>query len=276
MKRAFIGLCCVMLLAAPLSAFAQADDPPCLNPDNTTLVKADDYSKGWLTRESVEVVRGRLMKVAGGTKKRWEGGTLVLNCAIGGGTGYEMNAVTVTGIGDGRPASQADTTFYSGLAARTGHTRQEADVLRIKYSKLSGLYRTVPDPENEGQWVGEDQLIRRRVARRLGRNPEDAPTASAAGANIEQQTADLKKRIDAAKARAKQTGDKSELMRLLTEGQKLAAPGVERSMKIMKATDAQAWEEMEQAYPELADASWPTLVVRQSAACIRCTWDTGR
>jgi hypothetical protein len=275
MKRAFIGFCCVMLLAVPQSAFAQDDDPPCLNPDNTILVKADDYSQGWLTRENVQVVKDRLWKAAGGTKKRWDGGTLVVPCAIGGGPGNEMNAVTVTGIGDGRPASLADTAVFSGLARRTGHTQQEADVLRIKYSKLSG-FRTIPDPDNEGQWVGEDELIRRHVARRLGRNPDDAPAAPAVGANFEQRAAELKKKIDAAKARAKKTGDMSELMQLATEGQKLSSPIVEQSKKIMKASDAQAWEELEQAYPELAEASWPTVVVMGPGACIRCAWFTGR
>lgn len=268
MNNAFIRICCFVFLATPLPALAQ-EDPPCLNPNNTILVKADDPSKGWLTRDGADVVKTRIWKVAGGARKRWDGGSLIINCSIGGGEAYEMTAVTVAGNGRDSSVAPLGKDFYSNLATRTGHTQQEADVLWGRYSKLSGFYRIVPDPDGEGTWISEDALIQRRIVRQLGGRGA-GPASLAGNANREQRVAELKKAIEAAKKR----GDRAELMRLATEGQQLAAPQVAAANQVSKQTDQQAWKQLELAYPELAKAAWPTMVTRSSAACVRCSWVT--
>ncbi len=268
MKNAFMGTCCLVLLALPLSTSA-GEDPPCLNPGSTVMVQAGDVTKGWLTREGADAVKARLLQVATGEKKRWDGGTLVINCAIGGGTAYEMSAATVTGSSgdDNAPATKQLKDYISGLAARSGHTQKEADDLYAGYAKLSGFYRNVPDPEQEGGWIGEDALIQRRLTKQFG-DPRPAMAAPDAG-NAQQRAAEFKAKILAAQKK----GDTQELMRLAQEAQKL--PGQDMAAKgsqITRSTDEQAWAIMVAAYPELAKACWPTRVTMLAGACLPCSW----
>jgi hypothetical protein len=268
MKSAFMGICCLALLALPPASFA-GEDPPCLDQGSTVMVQAGDVTKGWLTRESADAVKARLLQSATGDKTHWDEDTLVISCAIGGGTAYEMSAATVTGSarGDDAPAAKQLKNYINSLAARSGHTQKEADDIYAGYSKLSGFYRNVPDPEREGGWIGEDALIQRRIAKQFGDvKPTAAPRNSG---NDQQRVAEFKAKVLAAQKK----GDTQELLRLTQEAQKLPGQGTAaQGTQITRATDEQAWQIMVAAYPELAKVCWPTRVTRLAGACLPCSW----
>jgi len=268
MKNTLMGICCLTLLALPATLFA-GEDPPCLDSGSTVMVQAGDVTKGWLTRESADAVKARLLRSATGDTKRWDEDTLIIGCAIGGGTAYEMSAATVTGSvrGDDAPAAKQLKTYINGLAARSGHTQKEADDIYADYAKLSGFYRNVPDPEREGGWIGEDAVIQRRITKQLGAvNPAVAPLGSG---NDQQRVAEFKAKVLAAQKK----GDKQELLRLAQEAQKLPGQGAAaQGAQITRATDEQAWQIMVAAYPELAKVCWPTRVTLLAGACLPCSW----
>ncbi|MCX6568111.1 MAG: hypothetical protein NT147_03555, partial [Candidatus Aminicenantes bacterium] len=235
MKKMLAFIFSMLFVLLARGAAAQ-EDPPCLNPNNTVPATVAQYHNEWLTKDGADVVKEHLWKVAGNSKKRWERDaegrdTLVITCIIQGGGG-DMNAAMVEGKGSGAKEAEGGKSFFSSLAGRTGHTQQEADVLYQKHSTL-GYFRSVSDPDNEGQEVSEETLILRRIEKRLGIGA--SPSASNKSEGREQQIAELKKKIEAAKKR----GDMNELMRLAQEGQKMAAPEIAQAEKFQEKTDQQ-------------------------------------
>ena len=266
MKKMLTILISMLFVLLARGATAQ-EDPPCLTPNNTVPATVAQYHNEWLTKDGADVVKGHLWKVAGNSKKHWDRDaegrdTLVINCIIQGGGG-DMIALMVEGKGPGAKEAEGRKSFFSNLASRTGHTHQEADVLYQKYSTL-GYFRSVSDPDNEGQEVSEEVLILRRIEKRLGIGA--SPSTSKKSEGGEQQRAELKKKIEAAKKR----GDMNELMRLAQEGQKMAAPEIAQAEKFQKKTDQQSWTLLESAYPELARASYSTRVTFFNCPCLHC------
>ena len=104
----------------------------------------------------------------------------------------------------------------------------------------------------------------RRIEKRLG--IVASPSISKKSEGGEQQRAELKKKIEAAKKR----GDMNELMRLAQDGQKMAAPEIAQTEIFQKKTDQQSWTLLESAPPELAEASYPTRVTFYNCPCLRC------
>jgi hypothetical protein len=74
-----------------------------------------------------------------------------------------------------------------------------ADVLYQKYSTL-GYFRSVSDPDNEGQEASEEALILRRIEKRLGLGV--SPPTSKKSEGGEQQRAELKKKLRQRKSAA--------------------------------------------------------------------------
>jgi hypothetical protein len=265
-----------MLSASSLSFFplflfalvgAGAEDPPCLNPNNSVPATVAQYKNEWLTKDGADVVKGHFWKVSGNSRKHWEKDaegrdTLVIYCSIQGGGG-DMNAVMVSGKGPGVKEAEGGKSYFSNLASRSGHSQQEADVLYQKYSRL-GYFRSVTDPDHEGQEVDESTLIVRRIEKRLGLGAQ--PTISKKSEGSEQARADLKRKIKEAKMR----GDMNELMRLAQEGQKMAAPEISQATQISKRTDEQTWTLYESAYPELVEVTYATRVAFLNCPCLQC------
>ncbi len=248
-----------------LAGFA-AEDSPCLNPNNSVPATVAQFKNEWLTKDGVDVVQGHFWKVSGNSKKHWEKDaegrdTLAIYCSIQGGGG-DMNAVMVEGKGRGVKEAEGGKFYFSNLASRTGHTQQEADVLYQKYSRL-GYFRSVSDPDHEGQEISEDRLINRRIEKQLGLGVQPISKKSEGS---EQDKAELKRKITEAKKR----GDMNALMRLAQEGQKMAAPDTARANDFGRRTDKQAWTLLESAYPELAEVTYTTRVTFQSCPCLQC------
>ena len=257
--------CSLLFLFASMGLCAE--DPPCLNPNNSVPATVAQYKNEWLTKDGVDVVKGHFWKVSGNSKKHWEKDTegrdtLVIYCSIQGG-GSDMDAVMVSGKGPGVKEAEGGKFYFSNLASRTGHTQQEADVLYEKYSGL-GYFRSVSDPDHEGQEISENGLIFRRIEKRLGLGVQ--PSVSKKSEGSEQALADLKMKIKEAKKR----GDMNELMRLAQEGQKMAAPVIAQANDFSKRTDEQTWTLLENAYPELAEVTYATRVTYLSCPCLQC------
>ena len=248
--------CLVVLLAAPALA---ADRPACL-PSGSVLTNPEDAMGGWLLKSGADEVRRHLTKVVGGGT--WEGDTLMMSCKIGGGAPIRMKVVTVGISGEGVPEA-GDARALAALAARTGHTRQEADVLARRYGALSrAFYRAVRD--QDGSQLSERELILRKHERRVaGVDPE---ADDGAGEIDEAAAQALEKRIEEAQER----GDMKEVLRLAGQAQNAAAPATARARRDGKKVEQQRWEVLERAHSELADAAYRTTLVFGQCPCMQC------
>ncbi len=218
-----------VLLAAPAVA---ADRPACL-PAGAVLQNPEIALGGWLLKSGADDVKRTLTKAAGsGT---WEGDTLTMSCRIGGGKALRMKVATVSSSGGGVPEA-GDARALAALAARTGHSRQEAEVLARRYGELSAaFFRSVRD--EDGSELSERELILRKHARRVG--GVDPEADGGAGGEMDEAAAQaLEKRIEQAQER----GDLNEVMRLASEANQAAAPAAEKARKGGLEVERQRWE----------------------------------
>lgn len=251
------------MLAAALPACA-GEEAACLSKDSVPEI-ADNAAHGWLSREEPAAVKARFTKLTRDLKKRWDGDTLVVSCAVGGGKPYEMSAATVEGGGSGVSAITGGKNYISDLAGRTGHTQAEAEALQSKYARLQGAYfRQVPN--GTGSQANEDAVIIKRHEQKLGIGAAAAPAG--VNADAKQRGAELKARMQAAQKR----GDSKEMMRLMAEARKLAAPSAAGASAANAKSDKQLWSLLESAFPDLDKAAYRTRVTRLSCPCLQCQW----
>jgi hypothetical protein len=152
------------------------------------------------------------------------------------------------------------------LAADAGHSPQEADVLLTRYARLErSFFRTLPD--GQGGSTTEDLLILRRQAKALGLpDPEAADEEAGEGGDGEAGVDPaLARRIEAAEAR----GDLAEVMRL---GAEARASPTEQGRAATQRAARDRWLLLEKSAAALAEAAYPTLVVRKASPCSVCRW----
>ncbi len=251
-----IGLMALMLCSA-----AGAQGQPSCVPAGSVQLHPQSAREGWLSKLGVGEARQFVGKAAGAGQ--WEGTTLYLMCAIQG-PAQRMKAVDVSGEGRGVPAA-GDRRSLSGLARRTGHTQQEADVLAGKYERLAGaLFRLVPD--EEGSIVGEDEVILRKHKRRFGLD-EAAESQEGAVEMSEAPASALEAKIEAAQAR----GDLKEVMRLAMQANAAAEPAKAQAKQASAKIERALWQALESAYPELAQAAYRSIITFGANPCLRCT-----
>jgi len=256
MRRASLSLA-LLLWSAPA---ALAEDPLCLGMD-AVRADASDPTGGWLVKESVAEVRRRLERLAG---KRWRGDTLYVSCALQG-PAMEVPLVDVLGRGGGVALARGGKAQFQRLAADAGRSPQEGDVLAARYARLErSFFRTLPD--GQGGSASEADLILRQQARALGLpDPEAAEGEEEAGEGSAGVDDALAKKIEAAEAR----GDLAEVMRL---GAAAQAGPVKRGLAGAQRAARDRWLLLQQSAAALADAAYPTLVVRKSSPCTVCRW----
>ena len=259
----FSILCAIIFLAVLCSgATALAGAPSCFGNDAVND-SPENFPPTYLSKSGADDVKRHFAKVAG--KGTWNGNTYVMPCGVQG-PEIEMSAASVETGGAGAQTDAWNKQFFADLAKKTGHTKQEADVLGGKYAKLAGaLYRHVPD--GNGGAVTEDTLILKRHQKEFGIVETEAGAKDA--------SEDLEKRAKALKAKlmaAQQRGDTAEMMRLAAEAQSMSTGASEKATKRMRKTDHQTWQLLESAYPELAEAAYRTQIKILSCPCIRCEY----
>lgn len=87
-------------------------------------------------------------------------------------------------------------------------------------------------------------------------------------ADAKQRGAELKVKLQAAQKR----GDSKEMMRLMAEAQKLAAPSAADASAANAKNDKQLWALLESAFPDLEKAAYRTRITRLSCPCLQCQW----
>lgn len=254
-------------LAVVLAIPARGEDRPACIPPGAVPVNPESPMDGWLSKAGADEVRKHLGKrVNGGT---WDGDTLTMMCGIQG-PARRMKVATVSSSGQplhGVPGAvtPSSSRVLLDLARRTGHTKQEADVLGRRYAQLSkAFFRTVRD--EDGALVSEGEVILRKHKRRAGLN-EDGEVAGGGDEELsEQQAQDLEERMAAAEER----NDMQEMLRLAEEARKAAASATARARKAGADTEKRTWQAWETAAPELAEAAYPTLILFGACPCVPC------
>lgn len=239
---------------------ALAGTPSCFGNDAVND-SPENYPPTYLSKSSADDVKRHFAKVAG--KGTWKGNTYVMPCGVQG-PEIEMSAASVDTGGAGAQTDAWNKQFFLDLAGKTGHTRQEADVLGGKYAKLAGaFFRHVPD--GNGGTVTEETLILRRHEKKVGIAETEA-SAEGVSEDLEKRARALEAKLMAAQKR----GDTAEMMRLAAEAQSLSTGANEKATKLVRKTDRQTWQLLESAYPELAEAAYRTRITILSCPCIRC------
>src|SRR5512134_365837 len=254
-------LCAISFLAILCcGATALAGAPSCFGNDAVND-SPENFPPAYLSKSGADDVKRHVAKVAG--KGTWNGTTYVMPCGVQG-PEIEMSAASVETGGAGAQTDAWNKQFFVDLAKRTGHTKQEADVLGGKYAKLAGaFYRHVPD--GNGGTVTEETLILKRHQKKVGIAETEA--------SAEGVSEDLEKRAKALEAKlmaAQKRGDAAEMMRLAAEAQSLSTGANEKATKVMRKTDQQTWQLLESAYSELAEAAYRTRIKIHPCPCIRC------
>ena len=238
-----------------ISLLLLAEDPPCLGPD-AVRVRPDDPTSGWLTRESAQEVKRRFETLFGGIPHRWEGDTLVLTCDLMGDT-REYRCVTVAASGGLVEIARGGKAMFSDIAARSGHTQQEADVLARRYAHIEkAYYREVPN--EEGGWISEDELIIRREKRALGIS--DDASGNFLDEGTEARGEALAKQIEAAQDR----GDTEEVMRLALAAQPGNAHVAKQAAAATEKIYKEQWLLLERSIGPLTEAAYPTAVSKET------------
>ena len=260
LSRCFI--CCLLLLGVSLPVQANQD---CRTMGAT--VQENEYQHlTYITREDPNAVKKCLEKELGG--KRWEkkdgADTLIAFCPSRKGSpdmkvaevqlAVQQRQESLKFLASMQPKGGYNGDSYSFLAAQTGRTKQDADVLREKYAKL-GYFRYIKTAD--GRQVSEAELIGERHKKRLGIT-DSGSAPSADKADKKKQRAELKEKIKEAKKR----GDMAEMMRLASEGQQFAGKESEKAYE-------QSWQLMESQYPELLQASYPVRFTYMPGLCIQ-------
>jgi len=249
----------LLLLLAGAALPAAADEAPACLPSGAVLADAEIHMGAWLVKAGADEVKRHLEKVNRGGS--WERGTLVMSCGLQG-RARKMDVVSVKNGGEGVPEA-GDARALASLAARTGHTKQEADVLARRYAQLAGaFFRQLRD--EDGTQRSERELILRKHERRAGGDP-DAEEDGGVEELDEASAAEVERRIDAAEAR----GDTAEVLRLVTQAkQGMAAPAAAREKGAQ--LEQRRWRVLESAYAELAQAAYRTSIVFHHCPCTQC------
>lgn len=252
MRRPAVLLAVLFTLISPL---LMAEDPPCLGPD-AVRVSPTDPTSAWLTRESAQDVRKRFEALVGGIPHHWEGDTLVLTCDLMGDT-REYGCVEVAASGGPVEIARGGKAMFSDLAARSGHTQQEADVLARRYARIEkAYYREVP--REGGGWISEEELIIDRAKRALGIS--DEATGDFLDQDTEARGEALAQQIEAAQDR----GDTEEVMRLALAAQPGNAQVAKQAAAATEKIYKERWLLLERIIGPLTDAAYPTAVRRET------------
>ncbi len=254
-------ICCLLLLTACLPRIALSD-PTCA-PAGSVLETPGNYLHGWLSKLGPDQAKAYVEGLARGEGKHWEGDTLIIKCKIEDEESIDISAASVEGAGPDIPDGTFNKDFFAGLAERTGHSKQEADVLYKKYAQLKGTYyRQVPD--GNGGMVNESTAIFNRHKRDIDTSGVERSAGSQQ--DKQKQAEALKKKILAAQAK----GDMNEMMRLAAEIQQMNAPVMEQTAKLNQSADQQQWQMLEGAYGELAQAAYRSKITIFNGACLPC------
>jgi hypothetical protein len=254
-------MCCLLILTAFLPRIALSD-PPCA-PAGSVLEIPDNFLHGWLSKLGPDQAKAYVETLAQGEGKRWEGDTLIITCKVENEEPVDISAASVEGAGPDIPDGAFTKDYFAGLAARTGHSKQEADVLYKKYARLKGaFYRQVPD--GNGSMVNESTAIFNRHKRDI--DTSGVEKAAGSQQDKQKQAEALKKKILAAQAK----GDMNEMMRLAAEVQQMNAPVMEQTAKMNRSADQQQWQMLEGAYAELAQVTYRSKITIFNGACLPC------
>jgi len=239
-------------------------------------VKESPYNNDdFLSRESAENIKAILMKMSSyGLKKRLDGDSIIIvACPSEDYPSEDVLLLTVSG-GDDEIEGEIEGEgvafsweYFTDLAAKTGHTKQEADTLYKKYARLKGSFRYVMD-EKTGKTYPESKIIWESHKKRLGIGKQTLSSAN--NADYKKKADALKKRIDAAEAK----GDMSEMMKLAAEAQQLNAPVYKETGEMMENVSKQTWQLLESVYPDLLQAIYPTSIkLNPLRRCsLECEW----
>lgn len=220
----------------------------------------NNLSHGWLSPMDAASVRLFVQSYSRDISY-WQGDTLITSCQVGYETIHETSAAEVNGGSTEIPFLQGHgSKYFTDLAARSGHTPQEGDVMARRYAQL-GFFRYMDD--GNGTEKSEAEIIYNRHARALGLG---APDLRSARTMDEGRAKALRAKIEA----AKQRGDMNEMMRLGMEAQQMTMP-VQQEVAAMSAkNDRLTWRLLEEAYPDLAAVSYQSRIVIYNPICLRC------
>lgn len=254
-------LCCLLLFTASLPGIALSDQP--CAPPGSVLQIPGNYLHGWLSKLGPDQAKAYVAALAKGEGKRWEGDSLIIKCKIEDEEPVDIAAASVEGAGANVPDGTFNRDYFAGLAGRTGHSKQEADVLYKKYAQLKGVfYRQVPD--GNGSMVNESTVIFDRYKRDI--DTSGVEKAAGSQQDRQKQAEELKKKVLAAQAK----GDMNEMMRLAAEIQKMNAPVMEQTAKLNQNADQLQWQMLQDAYGELAQAAYRSKITIFNGACLQC------
>lgn len=223
-----------------------------------------EYLHGWLTPLDAAAARAFLQSFSRG-KSYWDGNSLKTSCRLDDGEEIaETTAAEVDGGSTELPFAQGQgegPRFFTDLALRTGHTRQEGEAMAKRYANL-GFFRELDD--GNGGTQSEAQMIYDRHAQALGMGAADLQSAKQLD---EGKMKELAAKVEA----AQQRGDMNEMMRLAMELQKITQPIQEEVAAITTNNDQLTWRLLEEAYPDLSAVAYKTRVVLYDSLCLKCS-----
>jgi hypothetical protein len=258
-------LALTILALAPLASAAEDGGsglPSCV-PPTSALENPGFRNDTWLAKDGGDAVRTYLSKVM--DSQDWRGAELYRGCVQ-----WKQGCMVARLEGAGapgaaaQPASARRASYFQDLAARSGHSKQEADVLASRYATLAGaFYRQVPD--GKGGWESEEAAIVRKHRHQLGIDDARAGGPGlATQAGSEQRGRDLQARAKEAKKR----GDMAEMMRIAAEAQGQGVPSAERTSAADPVDKKKAWLLMESSFTELATAAYRSRIFLGTGTCI--------
>jgi len=255
------SICCILIVMFCLPIAAQSES--LCAPAGSVMEITGNFLHGWLTKLGPDQAKAYVQGLARGEGSHWKGDTLIIKCKIEDEAPVDVSAASVEGAGPDIPDGTFNKDYFAGLASRTGHSQQQADILYRKYAQLKGaFYRQVPD--GNGGMVNEGTLIFNRHKRDI----DTSGMAKSAGGeqDMQKRAEELKKKVLAAQAK----GDINEMMKLAAEIQQMSAPVMEQATKLNRSADQQQWQMLEGAYAELAQAAYRSKITIFNGACLQC------